>query len=150
MGYAHLALQTMNHSAFDRTFATLATVAVATGAAAGFWVLGTPGQQRLIMSDRQRLEDLNAIANTLYWQNQDQEEYVLPDTLNPDDQRQDPITQEPYGYSKVDESLYQLCANFATDSSTHKLANANNENWQHPEGFHCFELEISQQPPSLY
>ncbi|EKU97353.1 hypothetical protein Lepto7375DRAFT_6534 [Leptolyngbya sp. PCC 7375] len=142
----------MNHSAFDRTFVTLATVAVAAGVIAGFWVLGTPSQQRLIKSDQQRLADLTAIANTLhlYWQSQDQEEYVLPDILNPDDQRQDPITQEPYDYSKVDENLYQLCANFATDSSTYKLANANNENWQHPEGFYCFKLEISQQPPSLY
>ena len=79
----------MNHLAFDRTFAAFATVAVAAGPVAGFCVLGTPGQPRLIMGDRQRLEDLNAIANTLYWR-------------------------------------------------------------QHPQGFHCVELELGQQPPSLY
>ena len=140
----------MNHSAFDRTFATLATIAVTAGAIAGFWMLGTPGQQRLIISDRQRLEDLNAIANTLYWQNQDQDDYVLPDGLDSRDQRQDPITQAPYPYSKVDDTRYQLCANFATDSSTHKLANINNKAWQHPQGLHCFELDMTQQPPSLY
>ena len=141
----------MSHSTFDRTFAALATVAVAAGAVAGFWVLGTPGQQRLIMSDRQRLEDLSAIANTLYWQRQDQnEDYVLPDNLDTNDQRQDPITQEPYAYSRLDDSRYQLCAIFATDSSTHKLVNTPNQNWQHPQGRHCFELDITQQPPSLY
>ena len=140
----------MNHSAFDRTFAAIATVAVAAGAVAAFWVLGTPGQQRLLMGDQQRLEDLNAIASTLYWQSQEQEDYVLPDILDVNDQRQDPITQEPYGYSKVDEGRYQLCANFATDSSTRKLADPTNQNWKHPQGFHCFELEITQQPPSLY
>lgn len=140
----------MNYSAFDRIFTALATVAVAAGTVAGFWVLGTPGQQRLIMSDRQRLEDLNAIANTLYWQNQDQEGYVLPDILDSRDERQDPITQEPYSYSKVDDTRYQLCASFATDSRTHKLANINNQAWQHPQGLHCFELDITQQPPSLY
>ncbi len=140
----------MNYSAFDRIFAALATVAVAAGAVAGFWVLGTPGRQRLITSDRQRLEDLNAIANTLYWQNQDQEDYVLPDALDSRDERQDPITQAPYAYSKVDDTRYQLCANFATDSSTHKLANIHNQAWQHPQGSHCFELDITQQPPSLY
>ncbi|MEM1253624.1 MAG: hypothetical protein AAGI69_14425 [Cyanobacteria bacterium P01_H01_bin.21] len=141
----------MSHSAFDRIFAALATIAVAAGAVAGFWVLGTPGQQRLIMSDRQRLEDLSAIANTLYWQRQDQDEdYVLPDELNTDDQRQDPITQEPYAYSRLDDSRYELCANFVTDSDTHKLVNTPNQSWQHPQGNHCFELDITQQPPSLY
>lgn len=140
----------MSHSVFDRTFAILATVAVCAGAVAGFWVLGTPGQQRLIMSDQQRLEDLSAIANMLYWRNQDQDDYVLPDALAPNDRREDPITQELYRYSKVDDSRYQLCANFATDSSTHKLANTNGQDWKHPQGLHCFELDLSQPPPSLY
>lgn len=138
----------MNPSIVDYFFASLATVAVAAGTAAGFWVLGTPGQQRLIMGDQQRLEDLSAIANNLYWQNQDQTDYVLPDILAPDDRREDPITQELYRYNKIDDTSYQLCADFATDSSTHKLTNQ--RNWQHPEGPYCFELDISQQPPSLY
>ncbi|MEO0350013.1 MAG: hypothetical protein AAF282_08190 [Cyanobacteria bacterium P01_A01_bin.15] len=140
----------MEHSTFDRIFAALATLAVAAGAAAGFWVLGTPGQQRLIMSDQQRLEDLSAIANSLYWQSQDQDDYALPDALTTTNQRQDPITQESYSYRKVDDERYELCASFATDSSTHKLVNANNQNWQHPNGRHCFELELSQPPPPLY
>ncbi|MEA5464378.1 hypothetical protein [Leptothoe sp. PORK10 BA2] len=140
----------MPHVAFDRTFAALATLAVVAGAGAGFWVLGTPGQQRLIMSDRQRLEDLNAIANTLYWRKQEQTDYALPDGLDPADQREDPITQELYRYSKIDENYYKLCANFATDSQTHKLANTHSKDWQHPQGLHCFELELGQPPPSLY
>ncbi|MBT9315984.1 hypothetical protein [Leptothoe spongobia] len=140
----------MTHSIFDRTFAALATVAVAAAAVAGFWILGTPGQQRLIMSDRQRLEDLSAIANTLYWKKQDQDDYVLPETLDPEDQREDPITQELYRYTKLDDSQYQLCANFATDSSTHKIANTNPKNWQHPQGSYCFELDVNQAAPSLY
>ncbi|MEM9804552.1 MAG: hypothetical protein AAF959_04680 [Cyanobacteria bacterium P01_D01_bin.56] len=140
----------MSPSVFDRLFTLLATVAVAGGTVAGFWVLGTPGQQRLIMGDQQRLEDLSAIASTLYWNYQDQEDYVLPDTLGSDEQRQDPITQTPYAYSKIDDSRYQLCANFATDSSTHKLTNAPNKNWQHPQGVYCFELDLNQSPPSLY
>ncbi|MEM9266780.1 MAG: hypothetical protein AAGA46_14770 [Cyanobacteria bacterium P01_F01_bin.13] len=140
----------MDHSIVDRIFAILATAAVAAGTVAGFWVLGTPGQQRLIMSDRQRLEDLTAIANTLYWRSQDQTDYVLPDALDPGDRREDPITRELYQYSKLDDSRYRLCANFATDSSTHKLANTDNQNWQHPKGPYCFELGLSQPPPSLY
>lgn len=133
---------------FDRIFAGLATTAVLAGTVAGFWVLGTPGQQRLIMADQQRLEDLSAIANTLYWRRQDQDDYILPDALPSDDRREDPITRELYGYRKIDDSRYQLCANFATDSDTHKLVNQ--QNWQHPQGDYCFELNLTQQPPSLY
>ncbi|MEM6253001.1 MAG: hypothetical protein AAF821_08770 [Cyanobacteria bacterium P01_D01_bin.156] len=140
----------MAPSVFDRIFVILATTAVSAGAAAGFWVLGSPGQQRLIMGDQQRLEDLSAIASILYWNSQDQEDYVLPDNLDPNDQRQDPITQEPYQYSKIDDSRYQLCADFATDSNTHKLPQAPNQGWQHPQGLHCFDLELTQPPPSLY
>ncbi len=140
----------MPSSAFDRLFALLATVAVAAGTVAGFWVLGTPGQQRLIVGDQQRLEDLSAIASTLYWNYQEQENYVLPDALDPNDQRQDPVSQMPYRYSKIDENRYQLCADFATDSSIYKLANAPTQSWQHPQGTHCFEFDLYQQPPSLY
>lgn len=140
----------MTHSAFDRIFAALATVAVAAGAVAGFWVLGTPGQQRLIMGDRQRIEDLSAIANTLYWKKQDQDDYLLPETLDSKDQREDPITQELYQYNRLDSSRYKLCATFATDSSTHKIANANNRTWQHPQGSYCFVLDVNQPTPSLY
>lgn len=140
----------MSPSMFDRLFALVATLAVAAGTAAGFWVLGTPGQQRLIVGDQQRLEDLSAIASTLYWNYQDQENYSLPDALDPNDQRQDPLTQVPYPYNKLDDVQYQLCAEFATDSSTHKLANAPHQNWQHPQGPYCFEFDLNQQPPSLY
>ncbi|MEO0866843.1 MAG: hypothetical protein AAFY17_00060 [Cyanobacteria bacterium J06642_11] len=135
---------------FDRFFALMATLAVLAGTAAGFWVLGTPGQQRLIVGDQQRLEDLSAIASTLYWNYQDQEDYRLPEVLAPTDQRQDPLTQTPYQYNKINDVQYQLCADFATDSSTHKLANAPNQNWQHPQGRYCFEFDLNQSPPSLY
>lgn len=138
----------MNPLTFDRIFAGLATTAVLAGTVAGFWVLGTPGQQRLIMADQQRLEDLSAIANTLYWRSQEQNDYALPDVLSSDDLREDPITRERYDYRKIDDSNYQLCANFATDSDTHKLASQ--QNWQHPQGAYCFELELIQPPPSLY
>lgn len=140
----------MNHSLFDRIFALLATVAVASGVAVGFWVLGTPGRQRLIAGDRERLEDLSAIANTLYWQKQDQDDYILPDVLDNKQQRQDPVTQSFYSYQKIDDENYKLCANFATDSNTYKLPNTNGPNWQHPQGLHCFELNLNQAPPSLY
>lgn len=140
----------MSPTAFDRTFAILATVAVAAGAVAGFWILGSPSQQRLILGDQQRLEDLSAIASSLHWNYQNEESYSLPDTLEPNLQRQDPITQAAYGYNKLDDSNYQLCANFSTDSSTYKLASVTDANWQHPQGLHCFKFNLEQQPPSLY
>ena len=140
----------MNYRQFDRFFATLATAGVLAGVVAGFWVLGTPGQQRSLSGDRQRLEDLSAIANSIYWQSQDQPDYRLPESLPPAVQRQDPMTQESYPHSPLSDSRYQLCATFATDSESNRLMTADEPFWQHTAGEQCFEFDLSQPPPGIF
>lgn len=137
---------------FDKAFAIAATVAVAAGVVAGFWVLGTPGRQRAVAADRQRLRDLQSIAFDLHMRSQNQpDEFQLPAQLDPSQMREDPLTNEPYEYQRLSESRFELCAEFDTDSSSYPLQNATQsaEFWQHPEGRHCFELDTNQQPPSL-
>ncbi|MEM9905811.1 MAG: hypothetical protein AAF921_12385 [Cyanobacteria bacterium P01_D01_bin.44] len=144
----------MKSLSFERSFATIATLAVLSGIVAGFWVLGSPGRQRLIASDQRRANDLQETARTLYWQAQDKgEDYRLPDTLSTRELGKDPITQQPYEYNRLSDSTYELCAVFETDSSTYPLRNRPSEEaekWNHPEGQHCFEFDISEQPPSFY
>lgn len=144
----------MKSLSFERSFATIATLAVLAGIVAGFWVLGSPGRQRLIASDQRRASDLQETARTLYWQAQDKgEDYRLPDTLSTRELGEDPITQQPYEYNRLSDSTYELCAVFETDSSTYPLRNRSSEEaetWAHPEGQHCFEFDISEQPPSFY
>lgn len=138
----------------DQMFATVATVAVVAGIVAGFWVLGTPGRQRLIAADRQRLEDINAIAQTLHQEFEanpaDHPDYQLPTRLDATDNRQDPLTHQPYEYQRLGDRTYQLCANFDTDSRTYRFQprspTPNARHWDHPTGRHCFEFEVSTRP----
>lgn len=139
----------MKRLSFDQRFAIAATVAVVAGLIAGFWVLGTPGRQRLITSDRQRIQDLRNIAFDLYNTAQDQgSDYTLPTSLDKNDRQRDPITDELYEYQRLSDTTYELCAEFATDSSTYPLQNnsPDAEQWQHPEGRHCFEFDINERP----
>lgn len=136
----------------DQIFATVATLAVVAGVLAGFWVLGTPGRQRAIAADRQRLQDLQSIAADLHFRYQDSDDFQLPASLDAERQQRDPLTDEPYEYRSLSDTTYELCAEFATDSSTYPLRNTarRNEFWQHPAGEHCFEFEVDEQPPSVY
>ncbi len=141
----------VSHKSFDRAFAAVATAAVIAAIAAGFWVLGTPGRQREVAADRQRLQDISTIAQRLH------ERYLgtnsnqaLPTSLEAEDMRNDPLTNQPYEYKRLSDRTYELCATFDTDSSTQRLSNQNPtpeaQRWQHPEGRHCFEFDVNEFP----
>jgi hypothetical protein len=138
----------------DQVFATVATCAVGCGLLAGFWVVGTPGYQRLVRVDQQRLGDLSSIANNLYRQAQDKKsDFKLPESLPTSIQAKDPLTKQPYGYTRLTEKTYQLCAEFATDSSTYPLQNspdADQGAWTHPKGKHCFDFDVTEQPKGIF
>ena len=144
----------MTRLSFDQWFAMVTTVAVVGGISAGFWVLGTPGRQRAISADRQRIRDISSIAHDLYWQGRDKDDFVLPEVLPDRDRKQDPLTNQTYRYQRLTEETYQLCAEFDTDTSTYSLRNrprnSEAEQWEHPEGQHCFEFDLAEQPSSLY
>jgi hypothetical protein len=139
----------------DRVFAIAASVAVVLALATGFWLLGSPGQQRRLRSDQQRLQDLHAISEDLYFQAMRVQEQntppSLPETLPSNLRITDPLTQEPYVYRPLTETQYELCATFLTDSTTHRFrserSSPGQEFWSHPQGEHCFQLDILQQAP---
>ncbi len=145
----------MSRLSFDQAFAVAATTAVVAGIVGGFWVLGSPARQRDIAADRQRLQDLGAIAQNLHQQYLNQPDiYKLPDALPTAEGRNDPLTQQPYEYERLGDRTFQLCATFDTDSSTYPLTDRSNdpaiERWQHPQGRHCFEFEVSEYPGVVY
>lgn len=144
----------MKRFSIDRVFAAVATVAVICALIAGFWVMGTPDRQRLIRADRQRLRDIRSIAQKLSWKATRKDEYKLPKTLLENNLAKDPLTNQPYLYERLSETTYQLCAEFATDSSTYLLQNRsqdrNVDKWAHPQGRHCFNFDVTEQPPTLY
>jgi hypothetical protein len=97
-------------------------VAVAIGA--GLWVVGGPGYARMVEQDRQRLSDLNALADRIACKGQSERE--LPESLEdvapcPGYQvsnQHDPVTKEPYGYTRLDPNTFEVCAELAIDPET--------------------------------
>ncbi|MBW4462678.1 MAG: hypothetical protein KME47_20945 [Nodosilinea sp. WJT8-NPBG4] len=147
--------KTFDNQTFDRAFAAVATAAVGLAIVAGFWVLGTPGRQREIAADRQRLQDVASIAQRLHEQYlADDDSFELPATLDAIELRNDPLTNQPYEYERLSDRDFNLCATFDTDSSTHRLSaqesNPDAERWQHPEGRHCFEFDVAEYPTLVY
>ena len=119
------------------------------------FLLGTPGEQRSLRFDEQRISDLRNIARNvdLYWEiNQ-----KLPESF--DDMSgtrysifsiHDPESEEEYEYRAIKKAGYELCAVFSTDSA--ELRNADrsfsDQAWDHGTGRTCFQLEAqSQKPP---
>ncbi|WP_155523978.1 hypothetical protein [Nodosilinea nodulosa] len=145
-----------DNQVFDRAFAGVATAAVVAAIAAGFWVLGTPGQQRQIAADRQRVQDIVAIAQEFHnrYLNDGADKFRLPSALDEAQVRNDPMTGQPYEYERLSDRTFELCATFDTDSSTHRLSdqgsNPDAERWQHPAGHYCFEFDVTLFPALGY
>lgn len=135
----------------NRLFALAATAAVGVAVVAGFWVLGTPGRQRAILADQQRLQDLTTIAQGLHQDYLDQPEaYRLPEALPPRVSLKDPLTNLSYEYQRLADRRYQLCATFDTDSRDYRLkpliSGDPGQLRDHPQGRHCFEFNPSEYP----
>ncbi len=136
----------------------------------GFFIVGTPGQQRAKRFDQQRINDLQNIQGQLfnYWIQKEKlpEEttelslnqlsgFVLP---------KDPETGKDYEYHKLTAFSFQLCATFVTEDQNggqlyhgyskpvlltppiRKIPDQFNL-WSHHQGRTCFERTID---PELY
>jgi hypothetical protein len=117
----------------------------------GFTVIGSPSEQRARIYDRQRTEDLQNIQ----WQvvNHYQSKGTVPTTLAELEDPLtgfsvpvDPVTKAPYAYSKISDTKFGLCADFALEyakeESQIRPAYDMNSNWEHQAGNQCFERTI--------
>ncbi len=146
-----------------------ATLLVVLTIAAGFLIVGTPGQARQQRFDAQRVSDLQSIQSQVvyYWQ----QKGALPKSINDlNDSLSyftvpvDPQTGSAYVYEVGAVHSFQLCATFSTDSngrpqpsngmtspvmpdSSYKDAVSLGDNWQHGKGQSCFIRTID---PELY
>jgi hypothetical protein len=131
-------------------WATLvASFAVLLAVILGFRALGGPGTQRLIQSDRRTVQTLAQLAQKINsrWHSSAK---GLPANLDqvPGAEQRDPITHQPLLYHPKFGSEYELCATFATDSRDQRPQNPNGKDeWAHPKGAYCFQLDASQQVP---
>ncbi|MFA6536983.1 MAG: DUF5671 domain-containing protein [Patescibacteria group bacterium] len=149
-------------SKVPQILAIIMSVVVLASIVWGFFIIGTPMQQRLRKMDDQRIADLQTIQMQIvdYWTRKQ----VLPEKLeNLQDNisgfmlPKDPDTQESYEYVIVESLKFDLCVNFATSSSDIPARGKNTmyespygafqQNWEHEIGRTCYSRTID---PELY
>jgi Domain of unknown function (DUF5671) len=135
------------------TLASAAAVVAVVGI--GFTLLGSPKAQRLVSADRQRVEDLQAIARETHLRRGRPGGADLPEQLDQITFGQpgarlrlkDPETQAAYEYQKRGQTAYELCAAFAMASDAPQ--DVRSRCWSHPQGRHCYALDSTVAPWSL-
>ncbi len=119
---------------------------------AGFFIVGSPAEQRERRFDEQRIEDLRDIQNRVinYWSRKG----TLPGTIgNLQDELSgfrlpvDPETEENYGYMVLGGLEFELCATFNMTSNDRIEREVLRKDpylysWEHGEGRVCFERTI--------
>ena len=133
-------------------------VIVAASVVAGFFIIGSPKEERSRRFDQQRVENLQFLQSEVinYWINKAK----LPTNLDilKDDTRgvaipTDPETNQPYSYKITGPVNFQLCAVFnlvsqLADSITGRPTPADpyfaGQNWSHEAGNVCFDRKIDK------
>lgn len=131
-------------------YGVIAVVCVAV--IAGFFMVGSPLNERVKRLDERRVNDLTALQYEIinYWQ----AKAKLPDVLMAvkDDIRgvsipTDPETGAAYEYAVKSSNQFELCATFAREG----YATMPNDEWKHGAGKTCFTRTIDKDlyPPAV-
>lgn len=165
LGYYHWELhRTDETSALPKLIAIMVGIVLIVSLISGFFIAGTPTQQRNIRLDEQRINQLMELQNQLV--NYAQSKSTLPADLTSLEAwvgtlPLDPITQQPYIYKKTSTTTFQLCATFAepltddiydsyygpsyAEKSIPQLVGGSS--WVHPTGEYCFDRTVELVTP---
>lgn len=141
-------------------FVIIVSLIIAIAVVAGFFIVGSPQEERLRKFDERRVQDLQTIQSEIinFWVNKER----LPENLVnlKDDIRgfvppKDPETGVDYSYEVKDGQnlLFALCANFSRPSPDIAVPRPvypepyYQQSWEHKEGYICFERKID---PEIY
>jgi len=144
----------------SKTIGWIVSLIVVVSVAGGFFIIGSPQNQREVRFDQERVRDLQNIQSQLvvFWQQKEtlpedleQLEDPLSGILIPDD----PQTGESYTYRVLGDRVFELCAVFTTESIADERIKIRSEfgftdaNWSHGIGEVCFERTIDPErfPP---
>jgi hypothetical protein len=147
-----------------KIFAFATSLVVLITIVGGFFIVGSPAEQRMMRFDEQRINDLQVIQSEVvnYWTQKE----VLPPTLNELNNSisgfvppSDPETNTVYEYNIKSNLIFELCAEFNLPSLVNNTTvnsvptmprsvyDPYNQNWSHGKGRTCFERTID---PELY
>lgn len=143
-----------------RYFVYMVIGIVAAAVVAGFFIVGSPQEERLRRFDERRVQDLQFLQSEIinYWINKGR----LPENLSllEDDIRgvripKDPETDTDYLYTVKGLESFSLCANFAKTSLGQTAGKPapvypigryyGRQNWEHKAGLICFERTIDKE-----
>lgn len=144
-----------------RVWAYVSAVVVVATIIAGFFVAGSPAEQRKRRFDERRVNDLSMIQSevTSYWQRKRALPQQLSDLNNDTMGFRAPLDPESgvqYEYLVIEPLKFKLCAEFAADSMPERSGRVKysysaygpyEQNWEHGTGKVCFDRPID---PSLY
>lgn len=139
-----------------KKFAYIVVGVVAVAIVASFFIIGTPGDERLRRFDETRVSDLSAIQSEIlnFWIKKE----VLPQTLNELESDlnyftipTDPQTKASYEYKALSQYQFELCANFVAENTSQDYYTPApygfETKWNHGIGRTCFTRTID---PELY
>ncbi len=135
-------------------FSVISSLIVTVAIVWGFALVGSPGTTRLQRFDQQRLDDLQTIfreIQSLCWDPDIKDELTRPlpatleelaklarnERINPND----PETGQPYGYTVLDATTYELRATFSLERDSDEEVF-----WNHPAGEHVFQINALDPP----
>ncbi len=133
----------------------------------GFFIIGTPGEIRMLRYDEQKVSDLQSIQYQLvnYYQQKGELPAGLSDLDDPISSfmtPKDPQTKQDYRYASTGSLTFELCASF--NEPTRDMAGKGgypahdvsypsmgmDENWQHEAGETCFARTIDPERYPLF
>lgn len=148
-------------SQLPKILAVICVIVVLGSIIVGFFIVGTPMEQRNRRMDDQRIQDLQVIQGQIieYWINKKtlpQNLDLLKSDITGFNTPTNPDTKLPYIYQIKGELEFELCAEFITDDAKYPEFDAKDyprsydyqqQNWRHGLGNTCFTRTID---PDLY
>jgi hypothetical protein len=131
-----------------RIVALASGAAVIVAVAAGLWVVGSPGEQRLRRLDDRRVSDLRQIAYAVLGRWNERQSLPagtadLADGLYLARLPADPVTEAAYEYRVTSEREFELCAVFDRPARQDEAGDF----WYHEAGRHCFAFDATERAP---
>ncbi|ACD90159.1 MAG: hypothetical protein HGA81_04285 [Chlorobium limicola] len=138
----------MNYARYRRLIALTVPLLVTAAIGYGLFLAGPPSEQRKLMLDRKRVDDLVHIEQAI--DHYHSQRGKLPENLallrheqQPQLPVTDPETGHPYFYEPAGNDSYRLCAEFSRTSDT-----GNEIKWYHGSGRHCFTCRVKKTTPA--